>query len=415
MGAAAILGRVLTHPLTILGSAALGVYTGIAHPQIAALMAPFGGFFLASLQMIALPIIFCAVVSGLGSMLMTRMSIATLRRFALILILGPMLASGLALLIGVLLRPGSHLPTEAEEVFGRLIAAEQVTRGGVPEDTSAMAMFAEQIFTDNIFVSLVDGQSLQVLMFSILLGVALGLGDRDKNQPALAMIEGLFDSLLKIINWLVYLLPLGLFSMLAAQMTEISLSTLMAMLKLVLSYTLIGTLLLLMGNALIAWRTGVGYFRALGAIKEALFVAGGTANAFAALPSALRGLHNNLKLERRTVDLVTPLALNLMPLATIAYFSVAALFIAQISGVALGPGEYVLLFFGAILAGLAAASLPSAAGIAVIAVVLEPLGLPVTVAIILLVAVDPLIEPVNAAVDMHMACTAASLMAEVEA
>jgi Na+/H+-dicarboxylate symporter len=277
-----------------------------------------------------------------------------------------------------------------------------------------MAVFAEQIFTDNIFVSLVDGQSLQVLMFSILLGIALGVGDREKNRHALLTIEALFESLLKIINWLVYLLPLALFAMLAGQMSEINLITMLAMLKLVLAYAAVGMIMLVLGNGLMSWRTGRGFWQTLSGIKEALFVAGGTANAFAALPSALHGLNHNLGFERRITALVTPLALNLMPLATIAYFALCSLFVAQISGIDLSFAEYFLLFFGAILAGLAAASLPSAAGIAVIAVVLEPLGLPVAVAVILLVAIDPLMEPINAAVDTQMACTATSLIAPVE-
>jgi Na+/H+-dicarboxylate symporter len=71
-----------------------------------------------------------------------------------------------------------------------------------------------------------------------------------------------------------------------------------------------------------------------------------------------------------------------------------------------------LTFFGSIFAGLAAASLPSAAGVAVIAIVLEPLGLPVEVAIVLLIAIDPILDPINAAVDTHVACTVATLVAD---
>lgn len=409
------LGYILKHPLTVLVFAGAGVYVGIAHPSWTTGVTPFGNIYLAMLQMVALPIILCAVISSVGSLLFSRLAAQTLRRFTLLLIGGPLFAAGLGLLCGVIAQPGKNLPPEAETIFGRLISAETVNALGAGQSGTKLNSFwslANQIVTDNIFASLTDGKSLQVLFFSILLGVALGLEKHKKSKIALITIEAIFDALLKIINWLVYLLPFGLFSLLAAQSSDINPAALSVMLRLILLYAVACLLLLLICNTIIALRTKVGFWATLGALRESLFIAAGSSNSFAALPSALRGLQLQLHLDRRITDLVTPLALNLLPLATIVYFVVCSLFIAQISDIELSAPEYFLLFLGSIFAGFAAASLPAAAGVAAISIVLEPLGLPVGVAIALLIAIDPILDPFNAAVDVHVACTAATLVAD---
>lgn len=404
-------GSVLKNPFTVLLFAGLGLYVGAAYPEFAEVIAPFGSIFLAMLQMVALPIILCAVISGLGSLLYSGVAGKTMSRFALLLVLGPICAAALSLITGIIVEPGKNLPDGAESVFGTMIGENKEATGGGTDD-SGIWVFANQVVPDNIFVSLVDGKSLQVLFFSILVGIALGQDRRKSNQVTLDIIEAIFDSLLKIINWLVYLLPFGLFALLAAQVENINMTAMLAMLKLAVVY--VGTCLLLFSIcvAIIRARTGASVTSILHALRESILISAGSSNSFAALPSALRGLQNELGLSRRITDLVTPLALNLLPLGTIIYFSVATLFIAQISGVDLSVSEYTILFFGSILAGLAAASLPSAAGISVIAIVLEPLGLPVEVAVVLLIAIDPLLEPVNAATDTFAACTASCVISE---
>jgi len=410
----ALLGKILKHPVTVLSGAGLGLYVGATFPDFTAAIAPFGNLYLSMLQMVALPIILCAVISGLGSLLHSGLVGATMKRFGLLLVMGPLFAAGLGLLGGILIEPGKNLPEDAQSVFGQMMVSNADSGDAVELDNESGSfwMFASQIVPDNIFVSLVGGQTLQVLFFSILLGIALGMERKKGNEAMLSIMQAVFDSLLRIIDWLIYLLPFGLFALLASQAEDINMSSLLAMLKLAMVYAITCLILFLICTVLISRRTGVSFGGVLSSLRESLMIAAGSSNSFAALPSALHSLQHNLNLDRRITDLMAPLALSLLPLATIIYFAVAALFIAQISGIDLTMGEYTMLFFGSILAGLAASSLPSAAGVAVIAIVLEPLGLPVEVAIVLLIAIDPILDPINAAVDIHVASTATTLVAD---
>lgn len=406
------IGSFLTNPVTVIGSAGLGVLFGAQYPGLAKMVAPFGSLFMAMLQMVALPIIMCAVIYGLGSLLYSGLAGSKLKRFSLVLICAPLLAAAISMVVGTLAAPGKNLPPDAEAVFGDMITKSGGAAVPDEEQTGGLWTLAQQVIPENIFVSLVDGRSLQVLFFSILVGIALGLEKGPGNRATLEIVQAIFDSLLKIINWLMYLLPLGLFCLMASQVKNINLAAMQAMANFAIVFVSTCLIVFIICAILIAQRTKTNPLFAINALRESLLVAAGAANSFAALPSALRGLQRQLKLDRQITDLMTPLALNLMPLGTIVYFTIASLFIAQISGISLDGSEYFVLFFGSIMAGLAAAALPAAAGIGVIAIVLEPLGLPVGVAVVLLIAIDPLIEPANVATDIFVASTAACLVAD---
>ncbi len=77
---------------------------------------------------------------------------------------------------------------------------------------------------------------------------------------------------------------------------------------------------------------------------------------------------------------------------------------AQIYGIELGVNEISMVFIGSILAGLAASSAPGIVGLSMIAMILDPLGLPTHVAIILLLAIDPIVDPILTALNVHANC-----------
>jgi proton glutamate symport protein len=89
-----------------------------------------------------------------------------------------------------------------------------------------------------------------------------------------------------------------------------------------------------------------------------------------------------------------------------------AIFIAQLYGVSFPASSLVILLVGGVMAAVAGSALPSAAAIGVISILLEPLGLPVGAAVILIMAIDPFIDPATTALNVHGSCVAASLVAD---
>ena len=93
-------------------------------------------------------------------------------------------------------------------------------------------------------------------------------------------------------------------------------------------------------------------------------------------------------------------------------FGLSTIFFAQLYNLPLGPGSYGVILFGTVLAALASAGAPGAATIGMLSLVFNPLGLPVEAAIALMLAVDPLIDPIITLVNVHTNCTCTALIAK---
>jgi Na+/H+-dicarboxylate symporter len=202
--------------------------------------------------------------------------------------------------------------------------------------------------------------------------------------------------------------------LLADHVSKIGTDVVIAMLRLVI-FVYVCALILLVIYSLIIWmRAGGYYWSSISALRETFLVALGTSSSFASIPSALRGLHDNLKFEKKTSDLVIPLGVTLNPQGTVVHFAISIIFIAQIYAVSLGFKELLLIIIGSILAGLAATSVPGLAGLSMISIALIPLGLPYAVAVILLAAIDPILDPVLTTVNVYGNCAATALIAKLE-
>jgi Na+/H+-dicarboxylate symporter len=214
---------------------------------------------------------------------------------------------------------------------------------------------------------------------------------------------------LKLIEWLLYALPLGLLSLLSAQIAEAGLGIFVAMLKLILLINAAVLISLVAGNFIIARKTGRPYFTVLRQLLESLLIAFATKSSFASIPSALSAMQK-LGMNRGTTDLVIPLSVSLNPIGNVHYYTISAIFIAQLYDVSIPPSAMVTFLIGGVLAAVAGSALPSAAAIGVISILLEPLGLPVGSAVILILAIDPFLDPATTALNVHGSCVAASLV-----
>jgi Na+/H+-dicarboxylate symporter len=116
-------------------------------------------------------------------------------------------------------------------------------------------------------------------------------------------------------------------------------------------------------------------------------------------------------MDKHTTDLVVPLSVSLNPLGNVHYYTISAIFIAQLYGLELTATSAVLFVLGGVLAALAGSALPGAAAVGVISILMEPLGLPVGSAVVLIMAIDPFIDPATTVLNVHASCVASSVVA----
>lgn len=365
--------------LASLGAVLAGWYFGPAMTQVGWL----GEIFLNLLQMLIVPLILAAVISGVASL-------GDIRRLGRLggLTIGYYLATlCIAVAIGLtlvnLIEPGTGLELSTDGEIPEKVAAAEATE---PADL-LLAMVSP-----NIIASAAEMDILPLILFAILFASALTVIG-EAGQPVIRFFHGLNEAIMRVVIWIMYLSPLGIFGLIAARLGEAGggdailgeLSAVGWHVTTVMSGLALHFLVLVLILVFIAHRP-IGY---LAGMARALFTALGTASSAATLPATLEGVREN-GVDERAVRFVTPLGSTVNMDGTALYEAAAVLFIAQAYGVELGAGEQLIVFITAVLAAVGAASIPEA-GLVMMVIILTAVGLPLE-GIGLLLAVDWLLD-----------------------
>lgn len=406
--------RFLLHPFVILAGLLIGTAIGFTNAPLAKWMAPFGDIYLALLMMCVLPIMIGAIVSSLGRMFANHTDKMFMLSVVSVFGGGLVLASILAIMVGLLASPGAGLDESSKTVLSGQVAEHELASESAYEPVEKMGLldFVRNIIPTNVFEAASNGQNLSLLFFSIILGIAFGLSRTKSSATAINVAEATYEAVLKIIGWLMYGLPFGLCFIAADNVSALGMDMFYAMFKVVLLIYLVSVLMILIYSLVIWRRVGGSYFKTFYALKDTLLISLGTSSSFAAIPSALKSLSQDFGLNKNKVDLVVPLGVSLNPHGNVIHFTLAAMFVAQLYGISLGTGDLVVLMITGVLAAIAAAGAPGIAALSMLVIVFEPLGLPVAIGIILFAAIDPIIDPMLTMVNVHGNCASASLVSD---
>ncbi|WEK54698.1 MAG: cation:dicarboxylase symporter family transporter [Candidatus Cohnella colombiensis] len=397
---------------TILGSIVLGGATGFMLPSLAEQVAPFGDLYLAFLKMCAIPIMMTAIVSSIGSLFMNRGAIKLIRRMVVVFFIGLLLVSALALIAGMIGQPGSGLSEEAKHVLGSIVNQSEQGSAIVVQDSSERGLldFLLGLVPSNIFSALGEGNSLQILFFSIIAGATIGIVSTKPGEMLLDLADVAFKAFQKAIAWSMYLLPMGLFCMMADQLSTIGADLFPAIFKLIIWINVASLIVALISIAIIAHRLQLSIFVVFRSLKEVLTIAFGTRNSIASIPSSLHALTNHLKLDAATARLVVPLGMILCRYSMVLIYGLGITFTAQLYDVSLTATQLLTVWVVAALAALAGAGSPALVSISMLALLASPLHLPADTTIILLLAINPLIDPFITSASVLANCAATTLI-----
>lgn len=253
----------------------------------------------------------------------------------------------------------------------------------------------EGMIPRNVFNAMVRMEILPLIFFSLLIGATLSvLGER--GRPAITVISGLNDAVMRLVHWIMVLAPVGIFGLIAGRIGHAGgfkefLPELMAVGK--YSFTVVfglgvhGLIILPLILLLIARRNPIRYIKGM---STALLNAFSTASSSATLPLTMRAVEHENKVSNRTASFVLPLGATINMDGTALYEAVAAMFIAQVYGIELGPVQQMVIFLTATLAAIGAAGIPEA-GLVTMVVVLKAVGLPIE-GIALILTIDWLLD-----------------------
>ncbi|HKD84111.1 MAG TPA: cation:dicarboxylase symporter family transporter [Terriglobales bacterium] len=267
------------------------------------------------------------------------------------------------------------------------------------------------VFPENIAKAVADGAVLQVVVFSLIFAIALAMLNEAKRRPMLTFCESLSEVMFKFTNIVMYMAPLGVGAAVAYTVGHTGIGVLGSLVKLLLTLyaALIVFILAVLLPIALMFRVPLRAF--VKAVAEPVTIAFGTASSEAALPRAMEAMEA-IGVPRQIVAFVIPTGYSFNLTGSSLYLSVAAIFVAQVSGIHLSFGQQLMMMLTLMLTSKGVAGVSRAALVILLATAAST-GLP-TEPVFLLLGVDQLLDMGRTAVNVLGNCLAAVVMAKWE-
>lgn len=341
--------------------------------------------FIGLLKMIVLPLVAASVVVGVTSIgdprELGRIGGLTLLYYAL----GMTAAVILGLVLVTTIRPGVGISSAIVEqglasYTADATVQQRTTAAGEMGLWGAVQNITRQLIPANIFGAAAEGQVLPVISFSLIVGVALATVGAAA-RPLIDAVNALYLAVMKLVDWILWLAPLGVFCIVTLVVARAGLAQLVGPLALYMLTVILALLIHgLVTLPLALWLLGrANPYRYMGQVKDALLMAFGTASSNATLPVSIEVSQKYGGVSRRASGFVMPLGATVNMNGTALYEAVAVVFLFQCFGIPLGLTELLIITVTATLAAVGAAGIPSA-GLVTMVLVVEAvnnsLGLP---------------------------------------
>ncbi|MEP9360846.1 C4-dicarboxylate transporter DctA [Sphingomonas sp. KR3-1] len=348
--------------IQVLIGIAAGILVGALWPAGGASLKWLGDAFVNLVKMIIAPVIFLTLVTGIAG----ARELGSLGRVVFKALAYFLFFSSLALLIGLLvahvIQPGAGMHIDPHTLSEAKVADIEKQA----HETSVIG-FVMAIIPTTLVSALTEGSILQVLFVAILCGIALsGLGERVR--PLVDLLDQASQMVFRIVAILMRAAPVGAFGAMAFTIGKYGLAALLNLGGLVATFYLTAALFIFGVLGVVGWLAGFSIFKLVRYLKAELLLVLGASSSEAALPALIEKLEA-AGCDKEVVGVVVPAGYSFNLDGTNIYMTLAALFIAQATGIHLSLGEQLILLGTAMLTSKGAAGV-TGAGFATLAATL---------------------------------------------
>jgi proton glutamate symport protein len=378
-----------------------GAEFGYDVPEIAKKLQVLSDIFLRLIKTIIAPLLFSTLVVGIAG----HADIKQIGRMGWKSLLYFEIVSTLALFIGLLAINigkagiGVVLPPNPEVMPVTSIKAQSTSD------------FILHIFPENIAKAIFEGQILQIVIFSIIFGIAVAIVKEKYRTPMIRFSESLAEIMFKFTNIVMYFAPVAVFAAIAYTVGHMGLDILYNLFKLLatLYVALISFLVFVLLPVALIFRIPVRPF--IKAVSEPATIAFATSNSESALPSAMESMEK-FGIPRKIVAFVIPTGYSFNLDGTTLYLSLASIFVAQAAGIDLPIEKQLVICFTLMLTSKGVAGVSRASLVILLGTVVS-FGLPVEPVFIIL-GIDVLMDMARTSVNVIGNCLATAVIARSE-
>lgn len=358
-----------------------------------------GQIFIASLKMLVVPLVFVSLVCGTSS-LSDGSTLGRLGGKAISLyVLTTAIAIGIAIFVALLVSPGAGVPIPTDAQF----SAQQA-----PTLTQVII----NMFPSNPVEAMAKGEMLQIIVFSVLFGLAVALTG-EAGARVRAMFNDLNDVVMKLVDFMMALAPYGVFFLMAKLFTTLDMKEMDRLIWYfgTVLFTLVFHGIVVYGAFI--WLAGrlnpVMFFRKM---KETALFAFSMSSSNATIPVNMETTTKKLGVSNNVASFTIPMGATINMDGTAIMQGVATVFIAQVYQIDLSTMDYLMVVLTATLASIGTAGVPGV-GLIMLAMVLQQVGLPVE-GIALIIGVDRLLDMTRTAVNVTGDAMVSCLIAKSE-
>jgi proton glutamate symport protein len=378
----------------------IGIQLGNDYPAIALNLQVLSKIFIQLIKTIVGPLLFATLVYGIAG----HSNLRQVGRIGWKSMLYFYVATTVALFIGLfminLTRAGEgikipddvqqELPTVAQQKWDDIIL---------------------HIFPENIAKSVAEGQVLQIVVFSLLFGIALAmLQDRHK-KPILDFCESLSEVMFKFTKIIMYYAPIGVGAAIAYTVGKMGIDVIKPLLKLLGTLYVALTLFVAFVLLPIAYMARLHIRNLIKAIGKPVALAFATSTSESALPLAMNSMEA-FGVPRKIVSFVMPLGYSFNLDGTTLYLSLASVFVAQAAGIPLSFGQQLFMVFTLMLTSKGVAGVPRASLVILLGTA-ATFNLP-TWPVMMILGIDALMDMARTGVNVMGNCLASAVIARWE-
>ncbi|WP_309498064.1 dicarboxylate/amino acid:cation symporter [Sulfurovum sp.] len=362
-----------------------------------------GKMFITALKMLVVPLVFFSLISGvLGIGDIRKLGSVGLKSFALY-ILTTALAITAAIGLASLVIPFFSTPIANEATF-------------TASEAPALSNVLINIIPGNVTHAFSSGNMLQIIFFTILLGISLLMVGK-KAKIVAEGIEVMNEAMMNMVNIIMSVAPYAVFALLAKAIAELGLD-LLAQLAVYVIVVIAALLFHLFGTLMFILKlfSKLNPKMFLSKIRDAQIFAFSTSSSNATIPVTLRSVTKRMGVDNSVASFTVPFGATINMDGTAIMQGVATVFIANVYGVELGLSGYLTVILMSVLASIGTAGVPGV-GLIMLSMVFVQVGLPLE-GIGLILGVDRLLDMIRTSVnitgDAVVTCVVAKSEKEID-
>ena len=372
----------------------LGAIVGLIMGKPAHMFAPMGDLFMQCIKMVVVPLVLFSLVGGAASL--GRSSSAG--KIGVLTFIYYGITTAVAVAIGLvfseIFQPGAGI--DMASLSGAAVQVDHM------EESTKIPGFWETVIgfvPANPMKALVDGNILQIIVFAMSMGFAMGFLDQEKQDFLMKFFNFMTELFIKVMTGIMYIAPIGVFCLMADATGTFGYAVLAKIIYLIALYVIVLAIVtyVMIGGSVAMFSKCTTYrhfFRSMWKVQVFAF---STASSMATLPLNMNTAINELGVSKETTSFALPLGATINMNGNAAYYAMAATFIAQMYGMDLSFSQYIAIIITSTLGAVGQAGVPGPTLLVV--AVLVSAGIPID-ALPILFGVDRIFDMLRTAVNI---------------